>query len=292
MDYADYWKRLTRIYETSEAKSIVRLVLEQRFGLSLTDITCGRVGELSADERQALEGMMQRLEKGEPVQYVLGVAEFGGRTFHVEPGVLIPRPETFELCQWVMASPSLKKLEEKILDIGTGSGCIACTLAAELPNAKVKAWDISDDALRIAQGNASRLGVQVSFEQVDVLNLPPITHHPTPNTHHLTPTTLYDAIVSNPPYICNKERAKMERNVLDFEPELALFVPDEDPLLFYVAIARYAAQALNSGGELYFEINPLYAREMVSMLETEGFSDIETRCDMFGKERFTKARKR
>ena len=108
MDYADYWKRLTRIYETSEAKSIVRLVLEQRFGLSLTDIACGRVGELSADERQALEGMMQRLEKGEPVQYVLGVAEFGGRTFHVEPGVLIPRPETYELCQWVMASPSLK----------------------------------------------------------------------------------------------------------------------------------------------------------------------------------------
>ena len=292
MDYADYWKRLTRIYETSEAKSIVRLVLEQRFGLSLTDIACGRVGELSADERQALEGMMQRLEKGEPVQYVLGVAEFGGRTFHVEPGVLIPRPETFELCQWVIASPSLKKLEEKILDIGTGSGCIACTLAAELPNAKVKAWDISDDALRIAKRNASRLGVQVSFEQVDVLNLPPTTHHPTPNTHHLTSTTLYDAIVSNPPYICNKERAKMERNVLDFEPELALFVPDEDPLLFYVAIAHYAAQALNSGGELYFEINPLYAREMVSMLETEGFSDIETRCDMFGKERFTKARKR
>ena len=299
MDYADYWKRLTRIYETSEAKSIVRLVLEQRFGLSLTDIACGRVEELSADEWQALEGMMQRLEKGEPVQYVLGVAEFGGRTFHVEPGVLIPRPETYELCQWVMASPSLKKLEEKILDIGTGSGCIACTLAAELPNAKVKAWDISDDALRIAQGNASRLGVQVSFEQVDVLNLPPITHHPTPNTHHpspnthhLTPTTLYDAIVSNPPYICNKERAKMECNVLDFEPELALFVPDEDPLLFYVSIARYAAQALNSGGELYFEINPLYAREMVSMLETEGFSDIETRRDMFGKERFTKARKR
>ena len=151
-------------------------------------------------------------------------------------------------------------------------------MAAELPNAKVTAWDISDDALRIAQGNASRLGVHVSFEQVDVLNLPP--------------TTLYDAIVSNPPYICNKERAKMERNVLDFEPELALFVPDEDPLLFYVAIARYAAQALNSGGELYFEINPLYAREMVSMLETEGFSAIETRRDMFGKERFTKARKR
>ncbi len=292
MDYADYWKRLTRIYETSEAKSIVRLVLEQRFGLSLTDIACGRVGELSADERQALEGMMQRLEKGEPVQYVLGVAEFGGRTFHVEPGVLIPRPETYELCQWVMASPSVKKLEEKILDIGTGSGCIACTLAAELPNAKVKAWDISDDVLRIAQGNASRLGVHVSFEQVDVLNLPPTTHHLTPNTHHLTPTTHYDAIVSNPPYICNKERAKMERNVLDFEPELALFVPDEDPLLFYVAIARYAAQTLNSGGELYFEINPLYAREMVFMLETEGFSAIETCRDMFGKERFTKARKR
>ncbi|WP_288287310.1 peptide chain release factor N(5)-glutamine methyltransferase, partial [uncultured Prevotella sp.] len=217
-------------------------------------------------------------------QYVLGEAEFGGRTFHVEPGVLIPRPETYELCQWIMKERRGKKEEGRntsILDIGTGSGCIACTLAAELADAEVTAWDISDDALRIATENAKRTNVHVSFEKVDVLN--------TSLLNRERPATGLDIIVSNPPYICNKERATMERNVLEHEPELALFVPDDDPLLFYRTIARFAAKALNPSGALYFEINPLYVSEMQQMLSKEGFSHTEIRNDQFGKQRFTKS---
>ena len=165
-----------------------------------------------------------------------------------------------------------------ILDIGTGSGCIAITLAAEIPNAQVTAWDISDDALRIASENAKRTNVHVSFEKVDVLN-----------SQFSILNFQFDVIVSNPPYICNKERAGMERNVLEHEPELALFVPDDDSLLFYRAIARYAARALKPNGQLFFEINPLYADEMQQMLCEEGFSHIEVRNDQFGKQRFTKS---
>lgn len=284
MNYETLWQRLTDIYETGEAKAIVRLVLEVCFGLTMTDILCGKIEKLTAEEQKDLNHIIQRLETGEPVQYVLGEAEFGGRTFHVEPGVLIPRPETYELCQWIMKERRGKKEEGRntsILDIGTGSGCIACTLAAELADAEVTAWDISDDALRIATENAKRTNVHVSFEKVDVLN--------TSLLNRERPATGLDIIVSNPPYICNKERATMERNVLEHEPELALFVPDDDPLLFYRTIARLAAKALNPSGALYFEINPLYVSEMQQMLSEEGFSHTEIRNDQFGKQRFTKS---
>jgi release factor glutamine methyltransferase len=284
MNYETLWQRLTDIYETGEAKAIVRLVLEVCFGLTMTDILCGKIEKLTAEEQKDLNHIIQRLETGEPVQYVLGEAEFGGRTFHVEPGVLIPRPETYELCQWIMEERRGKKEEGRntsILDIGTGSGCIACTLAAELADAEVTAWDISDDALRIATENAKRTNVHVSFEKVDVLN--------TSLLNRESPATGLDIIVSNPPYICNKERATMERNVLEHEPELALFVPDDDPLLFYRTIARFAAKTLNPGGALYFEINPLYVSEMQQMLSEEGFSHTEIRNDQFGKQRFTKS---
>jgi release factor glutamine methyltransferase len=273
MTFEEFWRPLTAIYEAGEAKAIARLVMEVRFGLSMTDVVCGKTG----DETE-MQDLQQRLLTGEPVQYILGEADFGGRTFHVEPGVLIPRPETFELCQWIMDDE--KKRDHKgvsILDIGTGSGCIACTLAADIPDAEVTAWDISEDALRIANENAKRTNVHVSFEKVDVLNTP-----------HLYREGL-DIIASNPPYICNKERATIERNVLEHEPELALFVPDDDPLLFYRTIARYAAKALMPGGALYFEINPLYVNEMLQMLSDEGFSNTEVRNDQFGKQRFTKS---
>ena len=273
MTFEEFWRPLTAIYEAGEAKAIVRLVMEVRFGLSMTDVVCGKTG----DEVE-MQDLQQRLLTGEPVQYILGEADFGGRTFHVEPGVLIPRPETYELCQWIMDDKKMRdRKDASILDIGTGSGCIACTLAAEISNAQVTAWDISDDALRIANENAKRTNVHVSFEKVDVLNTP-----------HLYREGL-DVIVSNPPYICNKERATMERNVLEHEPELALFVPDDDPLLFYRTIARYAAKSLMSGGALYFEINPLYVNEMLQMLSDEGFSNTEVRNDQFGKQRFTKS---
>ena len=280
MNYDAFWHRLTAAYDADEAKAIARLVLDVRFGLSWTDVICGKMDSLSADEQRELERMVQRLETGEPVQYVLGEAEFGGRTFHVEPGVLIPRPETYELCQWMMGSEKREVISDKcfILDIGTGSGCIAITLAAAMPDAQVTAWDISDDALRIASENAKRANVHVSYEKVDALNLQSSIFN-----------LQFDVVVSNPPYICNKEREGMECNVLEHEPELALFGPDDDPLLFYRAIARFAAKALKPGGELYFEINPLYAGEMQQMLSEEGFSHTEVRNDQFGKQRFTRS---
>ena len=266
------------VYDIREAQAVARLVLEERYSLTLADVLCGRMG----DERELLQ-IQARLLQGEPVQYVLGEAMFGGRRFHVAPGVLIPRPETFELCQWVMTADALKPASEaateqsaaKILDIGTGSGCIACTLAAELPHTQVTAWDISDDALRIAKSNAEALGVNVKFEQVDVLS----TLHP----------ILWNIIVSNPPYICERERTSMEGRVVDYEPEGALFVPDDDPLLFYRAIARYARQTLTPGGGLFFEINPLYVNELEQLLTDSGFASVESRNDQFGKIRFTKA---
>ena len=284
MTYNELWRQLTQVYDDYEAKAIARMVYEVRFGLMPSDLFIGKDTQLSTDDQKLLAEITQRLLTGEPIQYVLGEAEFGGRTFHVEPGVLIPRPETYELCQWIMEERRGKKEEGRntsILDIGTGSGCIACTLAAELADAEVTAWDISDDALRIATENAKRTNVHVSFEKVDVLN--------TSLLNRERPATGLDIIVSNPPYICKKERATMERNVLEHEPELALFVPDDDPLLFYRTIARFAAKALNPGGALYFEINPLYVSEMQQMLSEEGFSHTEIRNDQFGKQRFTKS---
>ena len=275
MTYEEFWKPLTAVYEAGEAKAIARMVMEVRFGLSMTDIICGKTG----DEDEMLT-LRQRLLTGEPVQYVLGQADFGGRTFHVEPGVLIPRPETYELCQWSLP-PTPSKWKGHILDIGTGSGCIACTLAAEIPHAKVTAWDISDEALRIAAENAKRANVHVSFEKVDILNSPLLYREGL--------RVGLDIIVSNPPYICNKERAEMERNVLEHEPELALFVPDDNPLLFYRAIARFAQQALLPDGCLYFEINPIYVNDMKQMLCDEGFKHTEVRNDQYNKQRFTKS---
>lgn len=280
MKYEEVWKRLTTVYDDHEAKAVARYLLEIRYGLTMTDILCGKVETLAEEELNAL---LNRLLQGEPVQYVTGVAEFGGRRFHVEPGVLIPRPETAELCQWIIDERGERKDERggSILDIGTGSGCISCTLAAELPESKVTAWDISDDALRIAQENAQNIGVDICFEKVDILSI----SHSTLLTPH---SSKYNIIVSNPPYICNKERKGMEQNVLDHEPSLALFVPDEDPLLFYRAITRFAKTALQDGGNLYFEINPLYAQQLEQLMQEEGFSDIRFRYDSFGKQRFAR----
>ena len=273
MTYPEFWRPLTALYGEGEAKAIARLVMEEHFGLSMADVLCGRMGD-EAELRQ----IQQRLLTGEPVQYVLGRAEFGGRWFHVAPGVLIPRPETYELCQWCLP-PDPSGWRGNILDIGTGSGCIACTLAAELPHAKVAAWDISEAALAIAQDNARRLHVNVTFSQIDILQLSMIN----------CLLSIYDIIISNPPYICQQERAAMERNVLDYEPSLALFVPDDDPLLFYRAIADYARQALKPGGALYFEINPLYAAELQSLLSKMTYHAIELREDQYGKPRMMKA---
>lgn len=297
MTYNQLWKRLTAIYNEREAQAIVRTVLDALFGMSLTDICLGKVTQLSADDTTRLEKIMQRLEKSEPVQYVLGAEWFAGRLFDVAPGVLIPRPETEDLVKWACDEAKGKEKEDNskeergkeekevskkgetphpsILDIGTGSGCIAITVALALPQARVTAWDISTDALAIAAGNAHRLGASVRFEHQDALCAPDDEER-------------WDVIVSNPPYICDRERADMSDNVLSYEPELALFVPDNDPLLFYRAIARYASKALKPGGRLLFETNTAYAHEVAQVMANEGFTAIEVRNDCFGKPRMVK----
>ena len=284
MTYEELCRRLYHIYEAGEAKAIVRYMLDVRFGLSLADILCGKMDELDPSDYKELEAIMLRLETGEPVQYVIGVADFCGRPFYVEPGVLIPRPETEELCRWIIRSKKRKVKSEKChaLDIGTGSGCIAITLALDIPEAEVSAWDISDDALCIAKDNAKKLNAPVTFEHHDILNIS-LTSHRSPLT------SKYSLIVSNPPYVCNKEKTAMEQNVLDYEPHLALFVPDDDPLRFYRAIAKYAMVALKPEGELYFELNPVYAHETATLLSDMGFQHTELRNDQFGKPRFLKA---
>ena len=285
MTYQELWHRLTPLYDSGEAKAIARMVLESEFSMTLTDLYTGKVNELSGKDLIFLDDIFSRLEKGEPVQYVLGKAEFAGRVFHVEPGVLIPRPETAQLCQ--LAEDELTSLFEepyKVLDIGTGSGCIAITLALDLveknKKADVKAWDISDDALRIASANASALNANVSFEKHDALNLSELPEG----------EEKFNLIVSNPPYIADEEAKDMEKNVMEFEPHLALFVPDNDPLVFYRAIAEYGKKMLAKNGILAFEMNSRFVRDMEQMLSALGYSEIRSVKDQFGNYRFTLAR--
>lgn len=280
MTYNQLWHLIVPPYDESEAKAVMRTVLEVVFGFTLADLYSGKVNELSSDEEAVLREIVGRLQKNEPVQYVLGQADFHGRTFKVRRGVLIPRPETAELCEWITARHTHSG-HLRILDIGTGSGCIAITLALHLPQAEVKGWDISTEVLSVARENNERLKAGVRFLKRDIL-APGLSDKAGKGTERI------DVIVSNPPYICMKERDKMERNVLEYEPEAALFVPDDDPLRFYRAIAEYGKTALKPGGELYFEINPLYARELETLLEEQGYNNIEVRKDQFGKQRMMK----
>ena len=256
------------VYDEREAKAVARVLVEDVLGLNIADLYGGVMMESpNADFMRALDLVRQ----GVPVQYAVGKALFADRYFKVTKGVLIPRPETEELCQWVAEDC---KTASTMLDIGTGSGCIAITLALET-NAKVTAWDIADEALDVAKENAVAHGADVVVERNDILTADDDGRR-------------WDVIVSNPPYICEKEKADMEANVLDHEPRLALFVPDDDPLLFYRAIARYAAFALKEGGRLFLEVNPIYNNEMTRMLREEGFCRVEVRKDLYGRERMMK----
>ena len=290
--YQQLWQSLTPLYDASEAQAIVRTVLDVKYGMTLTDVICGKVNELSADESMELGKIVERLQKGEPVQYILGQADFAGRTFHVEPGVLIPRPETAELCQWIVETFQVEHRSKssipRILDLCTGSGCIAITLDLNIPNASVVGVDISDRAVNIAAGNAKSLTSNAAFKTADVFDM---LEGAREAQKDMSKIPNVDIIVSNPPYICEKEKAGMEKNVLDYEPDIALFVPDEDPLKFYRAIAELAFIELKRDGCLYFEINPLYEKEMQEMLTGFSFRDIEIRQDAFDKARMIRAKK-
>ena len=274
------WQPLTAIYgDEREARTVMMWLLDVVFHLTPTDVVCGAVENMSQADRQRLEDMTARLLDGEPVQYVAGVADFGPRQFFVCPDVLIPRPETYALCQLVTSQISQKTSQTSqltILDIGTGSGCIACTLALDLPDSKVTAWEVSNQAIEMAKKNAKNLDSIVKFEQVDIL-CPP------------TDDRRWDLIVSNPPYICEKEQATMAPYVLQHEPSLALFVPDDDPLRFYRAITRYAASTLQPGGLLFFELNTAYAQDTANMVSGMGLKNVALHEDPFGRVRFLQA---
>lgn len=267
---------LTPLHGVAEARAIVYALLEDVFGLSKTDVLLGRFEGLSAMEKARFKECAARLSQGEPLQYVVGTAPFGDLRFEVTPSTLIPRPETLELVEWVAADEQVRPAL-RLLDIGTGSGCIAISLAKLLPQATVSAWDISAEALAVARRNAERNGVAVDFKQVDVL--------------HVTEAETYDCIVSNPPYICEAEKAEMTDSVLLHEPHTALFVPNTDPLRFYRAIAELGMRCLSPGGTLYFEINRAYGAETCNLLRDLGFRDVELRKDFYGNDRMVKAGK-
>ena len=266
---------LSGIYPPSEALSLAKMLLVEVFDFSTLELYGGKDKEISGKRRDVLDEMIRRLKKNEPIQYIIGVESFCGLTFEVNPSVLIPRPETQELVGWI-AGDCEEKEACRILDIGTGSGCIPVSLAHRLPKAEVESWDISEDALQVARRNAERNGVEVLFRQKDVLKVSP-------------DEARYDVIVSNPPYIAEKEKVDMEANVLDWEPSIALFVPDEDPLLFYRTIAQLGFSMLKEGGALYFEINRAYGQETIQMLEAMGYKEIELRKDSWGNDRMMKA---
>lgn len=275
---------LAPLYDAAEAKDIARILLQDVLQCDFTYLVTHSPLALSSPQRDWLDAAIARLMAGEPLQYVEGQAHFHGLSFRVGPGCLIPRPETAELVDWVVdgcgriasLSPGFEQRPRRILDVGTGSGCIAVSLAHALPGAIVSAVDVSEDALRIARGNASLNGVEVEFEKLDILSGEPLGR--------------FDVIVSNPPYICLSERAVMHKNVLDFEPALALFVPDADPLLFYRRIAEIGTKHLDAGGELYFEINERFGPQTVDMLSQMGYMNVELRQDFYGKDRMVRGR--
>lgn len=259
---------LEPLYGEREARSIALLAASELSGVPESAFLTDPQAEIDLD---GLDGIIGQLAAGRPVQYVVGTAQFLGRRFAVREGVLIPRPETEELAAWMLRE---EQDATAILDVGTGSGCIAATLAAELPRTAVSAADISEDALAIAAENCRRLDVWVDLRRADALHdLAEVFAGP------------FDAIVSNPPYVPQRDRATMHINVRDYEPAEALFVPDDDPLLFYRAIARAGRKLLRTGGRLYFEIYHLHADALRELLAEEGYTGIRIREDLFGRPR-------
>lgn len=263
----NHLQALQQAFGPSEGRALYRWVMEECFGLTLAQILMGKDTDLSEDEQQRLKNIVARLLTGEPVQYVVGHTTFCEHTFHVAPGVLIPRPETEQLVRLILQRHSAPL---RLLDIGTGSGCIAISLA--LAGHHVSAFDVSPEALAVARKNAETLGAKINFQLVDIL-------HPTVHWKG-------NIIVSNPPYICHREASEMEAHVLNHEPHLALFVPDDDPLLFYRAITLYALQALTPGGMLYFECNRAYVDDVCHLMHSHGFQQVESIVDDFGNLRF------
>lgn len=275
--FVDLRKQVTVPQDAAETDSMLYLLLESIANITRPEVMAQKTVSVTTVDMQKLQTAIERINSHEPVQYILGEAHFYGRNFLVNRSVLIPRPETELLVEEIIKNAS--KTPGKILDIGTGSGCIAITLARELPQKTVIAYDISEEALATASANAAQLGASVNFQHVDIL-LDEIPHAD------------LDIIVSNPPYIAVSEKQTMNSNVVDYEPHLALFVPDNDPLLFYKVIAKKGMTALKPGGRIVVEINERFGKEVCEMFGSAGFTHIMVLKDLQHKHRIVSAIKK
>ena len=273
-------RSLKDIYPSGEIRSFTRLMLEHVCGLPPYLLAVSKDKELSDAQKRAVHRIVERLRQWEPIQYILGETSFCGLTFRVTPQVLIPRPETEELVERIAGDYAGQ--QPSVLDIGTGSGCIAVSLAHRLAGSRITALDVSGEALRIAAGNARRNHLEVSFVRADVLS---------GGQAGEAIAGKFDLIAANPPYVKESEKAGMEKNVLLYEPPVALYVADNDPLIFYRAIARLSQKKLKDGGAVYFEINALLGKETTEALKEEGFARITLMHDITGKDRFIKAQR-
>lgn len=267
-------RKLKGVFTNSEIEQIAAEAFRVLLGISKEKVILYPERRLSEGEMLSLIRLVKEIKSGVPVQYALGETEFYGLHFQVNPSVLIPRPETEELCEWIINDT--KGSVVSILDIGTGSGCIAITLAKHLQRSTFNGWDVSEAALSLARQNAENNGVEVGFLCVDVLNDQPRDDQ-------------WDIIVSNPPYVLESDGKDMAKHVLEHEPHVALFVSDNDPLVFYRAIANLSKQQLSGKGKLYFEIHEKYGKEVCKLLEEDGFCEIELRKDLSGKDRMIRA---
>lgn len=268
--------RLDAVYGKGEVEAMARMVMEEILCCSPVDLVLRASHEVPAFFPEKLEQIIARLERQEPIQHILGVAQFHGHRFRVTCDTLVPRPETEQLVD-IIVDEQGDRQDLRVMDVGTGTGCIAISLARALRFAQVTAIDISSEALAVAQENAKLLKTRIKWLQADILSMP------------LWPAASLDIVVSNPPYVCFGEQAQMEHNVLDYEPYIALFVPDNDPLLFYRHIASQAAQALVSGGRLYLEVNRRFAHDVADLLQSHGLVDTRVMHDSFGNDRFVTA---
>lgn len=266
-----YQQQLTPLYDEREARAITRLVLEKVLELNATKLSFERFRILTAPQQDTLLQLLERLKTNEPPQYVLGEADFCGLEFKVNEQVLIPRPETEELVHWILAEAGATNLPLRILDIGTGSGCIPVSLSAKLPHAVVEGVDVSEGALEVAKANNELNKAAVNFYKLNILEQQPVG--------------TYNIIVSNPPYIPEQERNSLENNVVQFEPHLALFSYDEDGLTFYKRIAEVAFGSLTKGGKLFFEIHKDKAEPVKQLMQQAGFTNVEIHKDLSGHDR-------
>jgi len=274
--YRTYFlEKLTPLYDSMEAESFFAIALEELKGWKRSDLALNPDAELTFEEIEKWNNVVAQLETQKPIQYIFGKAHFYGLEFEVNENTLIPRPETEELVEWIIGDSQYKG-QISVLDIGTGSGCIAVSLAKHLTDASVWAIDVSEDALATAKRNAVHNKASVSFIFTDILAAETLAQ-------------TFDVIVSNPPYVRNLEKAEIKENVLEYEPHLALFVEDNDPLIFYRKIALLAKSHLSPNGRLYFEINQYLGPETVQMLEDFGFTNVSLKKDMYGNDRMIAA---